>query len=349
MIYLHLNCDEYLSSQRILALKRELGDAEMADLNTTTLQGDQVNAGDIVGEASMMPFLAPKRLIVVYDALESLDKRMAASKGTDSAAHQMAAQLLESLSTLPETADLVFVDTNVDKRRALWKGFTLTASKRKVPGLDALIKQKVIVQEALNTPDAKALPGWLHGYARAQKIQLEGQATQTLAEFVGPNLRQLHNELGKLATYAGDRPVTVADVKLLVSDASEALIWNLTDALSQRNSRRAMQSLYELRRGDANPFYLLTMIARQYRIMLKVKSAMGQGGGSFAGGNEYEIAKMVGEKPYSVKKAMQQANKYALNELIEIMERLLEADYAMKSGTDPETEIDLLIAELTQR
>lgn len=346
MIYLHLNCDEYLSTERILELRRALGDAEMADLNTTTLQGDQVNAADILGEASMMPFLTPKRLILVYGALDSLDKRMAASKGTDSAAHQMAAQLLNGLGTLPETCDVVLIDNSVDKRRLLWKGFTIPATEqhpeRKVAGLDDLIKQKVIIQEALNTPDAKALPGWLHAYARAQQVQMEGRATQTLAEFVGPNLRQLHNELLKLATYAGNRPVTVDDVKLLVSDASEALIWDLTDALSRRNSRQAMHSLYELRRGDANAFYLLTMIARQYRIMLKVKSAMQQ-----TRGNEYDIAKLVGEKPYSVKKAMGQAQNYPLKELIAIMDRLLETDYAMKTGANPETEIDILIAELT--
>lgn len=348
MIYLQLNCDEYLGTQRILELKRALGDADMADLNTATLQGDQVNAADILGEASMMPFLAPKRLILVYGALDSLDKRMAAGKGTDSAAHLMAAQLLDGLAALPETCDVVFIDNNVDKRRVLWKGFTIPAREerpeRKVAGLDELIKQQVIIQEALNTPDAKALPGWLHAYARSHKIQIEGRATQTLAEFVGPNLRQLHNELMKLATYTGDRSITVEDVKLLVSDASEALIWDLTDALSRRNGRQAMYSLYELRRGDANPFYLLTMIARQYRIMLKVRSAMQQ-----TRGNEYDIAKLVGEKPYSVKKAMGQAQQYPMHDLIAIMDRLLETDYAMKTGADPETEIDLLIAELTQK
>jgi DNA polymerase-3 subunit delta len=348
MIYLHLNCDEYLSGERILALKRTLGDAEMADLNTSTLQGDQLSAANLLGEASMMPFLALKRLLLVYGFLDSLDKRMAASKGTDSAAHAMAAQLLTGLTTLPDTCDIVFIDSAVDKRRLLWKGFTLPAAEkgaeRKVPGLDELIKRQVIEQEALVTPDPKALAGWLHGYARMQNVAIEGQATQTLAEFVGPNLRQLHNELQKLATYASGRAVTVADVKLLVSDASEALIWDLTDALSQRNGRRAMHSLYELRRGEANAFYLLTMFARQYRIMLKVKSAMQQ-----TRGNEYDVAKVVGEKPYSVKKAMAQANNYTLRELIDIMARLLETDYAMKTGANPETEIDLLIAELTQK
>jgi DNA polymerase-3 subunit delta len=159
---------------------------------------------------------------------------------------------------------------------------------------------------------------------------------------VGPNLRQLDNELNKLAAYARGRSITTDDVRLLVSDASEALMWDLTDGLSQRNKRKAMRALYELRRGDANPFYLLTMIARQYRIIIKVKEAMAQGMH-----NEYEIAKAVKESPYPVKKAMGQARAYSFPALEQAMEQMLEADMAMKTGANSETEIDLLVARLT--
>ncbi len=348
MVYLHLNCDEYLSTQRIHHLKRALGDAEMADLNTATLRGEQTNASSILGEASMMPFLTERRLLLVYGYLDQLDKRMAASKQTDSAAHQEAARFLRGLADVPDTCDLILIDNAVDKRRGLWKGFALPATEkaaaRKVDGVEALCKSGVLQAEELTTPDARNLPGWIQSSARARNIAIDGRAVQTLADFVGPNLRQLHNELDKLATYAGSRHVTADDVKLLVSDASEALIWDLTDALSQRNGKRAMQSLYELRKGEANAFYLLSMIARQYRILLKVKSAMRRGGS-----NEFDLAKITGEKPYSVKKAMTLAHNYSLAELIAIMDRLLEADYGMKTGVDAETEIDVLMAELTRK
>lgn len=124
MVYLHLNCDEYLSTQRILQMKRTLGDTEMADLNTATLQGEKVNAADILGEANMMPFLAERRLLLVYGYLDHLDKRMAASKSADSTAHHEAARFLAEISSIPDTCDVVLLDSAVDKRRVLWKGFT---------------------------------------------------------------------------------------------------------------------------------------------------------------------------------------------------------------------------------
>ena len=294
-----------------------------------------------------MPFLAPRRLVIVNNFLAHLDRRLAASKSTTSAAHSEAAQLLEGLASLPELCDLVFIDSrSPDKRRHLWKGFTLAAadgaSKRKIGGLQQLIVDKVARLEQPAEPDPRALPAWIQRHAKTKGIAIAGPAVAKLAAHVGPNLRQLDNELDKLATFADDRAISPDDVQLLVSDAGEALIWDLTDAVSQRNGRRAMQSLYELRRGDANPFYLLTMIARQYRIMIKVKAAMASGQR-----NEYDIAKRVKESAYPVKKAMQQARNYSSAELDNVLDKLLIADHAMKTGADAETTIDLLVAELT--
>lgn len=351
MIYLLLDCDEFLTAQRLAELKAALGDAEMADLNTTVFSGGQAGAAEILGQASMMPFLAERRLVVAEGYLSHLDKRMAASQGTDSAAHQEAARFLVGLADLPEQSDLVLIDGGLDKRRHLWRGFTLPAQDdrpaRPVPGLQALIQARQIQLESQGTPDPRALPGWIQQRAQSKQIAIEPRAVQMLATFVGPNLRQLDNELDKLASYASGRPVTPDDVALLVSDASEAMIWDLTDALSQRNPRQAAHALQMLRRHDANPFYLLTMIARQYRIILKVKEAAARAAGRPA--NEYDIAKQVGESPYPVKKALQQARSYSFEELEAILSRLLEADHAMKTGTDPDTAIDILIAELTQR
>lgn len=347
MVYLFLDCDEYLATQRIRELKAAVGDAELADLNITEWEGGETNASEILGQASMMPFLAMRRLIVLRSYLAHLEKRMSASKSTESAAHNEAAQFLSGLAGVSDTCDLLIIENGLDKRRAIWKGFRIKQqdSEREVPGLQALIAAKTVVQEQLSTPDAKEIPGWIQQRARALKITIEPRAVQLLATFVGNNLRQLDNELEKLSLYAGQRAITADDVNQMVSDASEAMIWNLTDALSQRDPAKAMQSLQALRRGDNHPIYLLTMIARQYRVMLKVKEAMR----THAGANEFDLAKIVRESPYPVKKAMQQARAYSFEELIDVMDRLVVADHAMKTGADQETELDLLIAELTQK
>ena len=335
--YLFLAPDEFLLGQRLSKLKQALGDPEMASLNLAELEGARSSAADILYHAGTLPFLAARRLIIVRGYLAHLESRLGTAKSPNKTAQAEARQILEGLADPAVSNDLVFIEEKLDKRRAVWRGL------EEITGLDQLSKNGRLAIVELNTPDARALPNWIANTAKRDGIAIEGRAVHMLAIYVGPDLRRLHHELDKLRSYAGGRTITPADVQLLVSDTSEALIWDLTDAIGQRDGRKAMRALYALRRNDANPFYLLTMITRQYRIMIKVKDETAR-----APGNEYDIASRVGERPFPVKKAMVQSRNYALAQLEGILDRLLSSDFAMKTGADPNTELDILVAELTK-
>jgi len=337
MIYLFFEPDDYLLGQSLSKLKQAIGDPEIVDINLTTLDGSRISAADLLYHTGMMPFLAERRLVVVRGYLKSLEARLGTAKTPNKAAQAEAVQILEGLADLPQSNDLVLIEEKLDKRRALWKGIDGVAG---VQQLSQDVAHFAIKE--LTTPDIRQLPGWIARTTKQKGIPIEGNAIQMLATFVGPDLRQLNNELEKLRTYAAGRPITAQDIRLLVSDASEALIWDLTDAMSQRDGRKAMRALYELRRNDANPFYLLTMITRQYRIMIKVKDAM-----NHRPSNAYDIASRISENPFPVRKAMAQSRNYPIEKMEAIVDRLLTSDYAMKTGSDPDTELDILVAELT--
>ena len=337
MLYLFLAPDEYLLGQRLGQLKQALGDAEMASLNLTELDGARVTAADIIYHLGAMPFLAARRLIIARGYLANLESRLGTAKSPNRAAQDEARQVLTCLAHQPAGNDLVFVEEKLDKRRALWRGMDGTA------GVEQLSRDGLLAIEDIATPDARQLPGWIAKTARQEGIAIEGRAVQMLAAYVGPDLRRLRLEIEKLRTFAAGRSITAADVQLLVSDTGEALIWDLTDAIGLRDGRKAVRALSALRRNDANPFYLMTMITRQYRIMIKVKDDTAR-----ISGNEYDVAGRVGESPFPVKKAMTQSRNYGLDQLEAIMDRLLTADVAMKTGADPDTELDILVAELTR-
>ena len=335
--YLFLAPDEFLLGQRLRQLKQALGNAETASLNIAELDGARADAAEILYHAGTMPFLADRRLIIVRGYLTHLESRLGTARAPNKAGQEEARQILAGLADPSVSNDLVFIEEKLDKRRVIWKGL------KDLAGLEQLSKDGNISIEELNTPDARELPAWLARAAKQNGFAIEGRALQLLATFVGADLRRLTLELDKLRSYADGKAITAADVQRLVSDTSEALIWDLTDAIGQRNGSKAMRALYELRRNDANPFYLLTMITRQYRIMLKVKDESAR-----TPGNEYDIAGRVGESPFPVKKAMAQSRNYAIPQLESILDRLLSSDFAMKTGADPNVELDILVAELTQ-
>jgi DNA polymerase III delta subunit len=76
-------------------------------------------------------------------------------------------------------------------------------------------------------------------------------------------------------------------------------------------------------------------------MLLEIKSLAATGVSTPA-----EIARQLGYSPYPVQKALPLTSQYAFAELEAILDRLLTVDMAMKTGSDPDTELDLLVAEL---
>ncbi|MBK8047542.1 MAG: hypothetical protein IPK16_10705 [Anaerolineales bacterium] len=91
--------------------------------------------------------------------------------------------------------------------------------------------------EEAKAPAQKELPEWIRERAKQHKIAIAPDAVMVLADFIGPNLRLLDNELVKLSLYALRRTITAADVRAMVSDVNEEMFWNLTDGLAQRNPK----------------------------------------------------------------------------------------------------------------
>src|SRR5512134_633238 len=72
MLYLFHGPDEFTRNEKIAALRAELGDPALAELNVAVLEGRDLTLSDIRQHADSMPFLAAKRLVVVKNYLNSL-------------------------------------------------------------------------------------------------------------------------------------------------------------------------------------------------------------------------------------------------------------------------------------
>ena len=83
------------------------------------------------------------------------------------------------------------------------------------------------------------------------------------------------------------------------------------------------------------------MIARQVRILLGVKDLAARRL------RPDEIASQLGQKPFVVRKALDQARGFSDAELAQMHDRVLDLDHATKTGrADAETGLELLVVEL---
>ncbi|HNP70666.1 MAG TPA: DNA polymerase III subunit delta [Kouleothrix sp.] len=313
MLYLLYGPDELARSEALAALKAAMP-PDLADLNMATLDGRKLKLDTLIAACEAFPFLADRRLVVVTDLL----KHQKAGKERD--------ELRAYLERVPATCDLVFVESeDFDKRGAVF----------------TYLKKAADAREFLPREGAELLR-WLNERARTLGVALDGAAAQRLVSFVGNESRALLNELDKLASYVGrGGRIGAATVDLLVQDGQEQNLFAFIDELSARRRGAALQSLRRLLDDGQAATYLLFMIARQVRVLLSVKDLADQRM------RPDDIAARLGQKPFVVRKAIDQARGFAPAELADLHDRVLDLDHASKTGRiDAETGLELLVVEL---
>jgi DNA polymerase III subunit delta len=313
MIYLLYGPDEYTRSEALAAFKAALP-ADLADLNRSTLDGKKLKLDALIGACEALPFLADRRLVIVHDLL----KHQRAGKERD--------ELRAYLERVPPTCDLVFVESEeFDKRSAVF----------------TYIKKAGDARE-FRPKEGPALLRWLAERAAMLGVKLDGPAAGRLVDYTGGDSRALVNELGKLASYAGrGGHITAEAVELLVQDGQEQSLFAFIDELSGRRRGAALQSLRRLLADGQAATYILFMVARQVRILLGVKELVAQRL------RPDDIAAQLGQRPFVVRKALDQVRGFTDAELAQLHDRVLALDHASKTGrVEAETGLELLVAEL---
>ncbi|NTW01797.1 MAG: DNA polymerase III subunit delta, partial [Oscillochloris sp.] len=298
MLYLLHGADEYQRSQALARMRAAIP-ADVADLNITTLDGRKLKLDALAAACEAFPFLADKRLVIVADAL----KHTKAGKERE--------ELRTYLERVPAICDLIFVENDDIDRRSI---------------LFTHLKKVGTIQEF--TPlQGTELTRWVAEQAKALQVQLEPAASQRLIEFVGSDSRALVNELAKLASYVGRRGrITPAEVDLLVQDGQEQNLFNFIDDLSARRLGAALRGAHLLLEDGQAATYVLFMLARQVRILLGVRELSAQRR------RADDIATEMGQRPFVIKKALEQVRGFDAGMLERLHDRLLELDLATKTG-----------------
>jgi len=93
--------------------------------------------------------------------------------------------------------------------------------------------------------------------------------------------------------------------------------------------------------GARDAMGVFGMVVRQYRLLLQAKEILDQGGTVAA------VKDGLGLPHFVAEKISAQSRRYSLGELERIYRRLLVMDTSMKSGSDSEMVLDVMVAGLT--
>ena len=329
MIHLLHGGDELSLHETLSSLKEEVGPAELRDVNITTLKGSEVSFEELVATCSTVPFLADKRMVIVEGLLSLFEQRAPGRAGSRAGTGQKRALdqwegLAEHLPRLPPTTELVFVDGRLTESNPLLARLRPLAKTRTFP-----------------LPLGRDLLQWIRQRAATLGIDIEPRAVNALAESVGPNLRVLDSELQKLSLYRQGEQVRHQDVQELVAYVKEANIFAAVDAVLEGRPGVAIRLVHQLLDAGRVPSYVITMIARQVRLLLLAKEIKAQGVPSD------EIGRRLSLSGFPLRKTLEQEGRLTRQRLAEIHHMLVQADLDIKTGrADEQLVLDTLIAEL---
>lgn len=330
MLRVLIGVDDFSLRQALEDIKKSTGDPASLLPNTIVLDGRTVSPEQLRNACETVPFLADKRLVVV----EGLPERFEPPKSARGKAPRRVERVeeikkfVDIARSVPPSTELVVIGGDVKVSNPLLRELAAVGKIDSFP----LLKQP-------------QLDRWLERRVKTAGGSISAPALAALVRFVGSDLWAMANEVDKLVLFAAGRRIEEADVKAVVSYAREESVFTLVDSVLEFRGGLAQETLQQLLRAGAEPVYLLTMIARQARIILLVREMRTRG----LSRNEIQ-AKLGLTSDFLVRKAWEQSERYSPARLRELYHRLLETDVSIKTGRlDGEVALDILVAELGQR
>lgn len=156
-------------------------------------------------------------------------------------------------------------------------------------------------------------------FAKRNK-QISAEACETLLDYSNGYLTRVANEIDKLAYYDLTEPlVTKKMVESLVNKDSEYVVFELTEALGQRNSDKALKMLEQMSKEQG----ILGLITNHFRRLFFI---------SISEFDDKNLASMLGVKEFAIKKQRAQIKNFSKMQLKKIYALLEEVDFNIKSG-----------------
>lgn len=286
-------------------------------LNLTRLDGTKINFGELSKNISPIPFLSKKRMVVVDNFFK---------KNKD---FENPKEIIDYVLKFNDSITVFFEE--LSENEAKKNNFIKKILKLKNDDV------KIYRHQKLDLAGAKE---WIRKKINGCGFSIDRWAVDILAQNIGDDLWKLNNEIQKLLAYSADKKnIDKSDVLLLSPDKIENNIFAMTDAIGNRDQKTVIKILRDMFYTEG-PGYILTMFARQFRILIGTKSLLLQ---NPAATRDF-IADHLNLHPYVASKSLTQAKKFGLEELKKKYRQILETDKKIKTGAiNPELALELLV------
>lgn len=237
----------------------------------------------------------------------------------------------ETLSDIPEYCTVVFtyetVQWKADKRyKKLWE----------------TVEQNAMVVEFAKQEQRDLVP-WITRHFAAAGKSITTDLCAYLISISDGTMTSLSGEIGKICAYSGADVIKKTDIDAVVEPVMDAVVFQMTDLLSQGQYGPALQKLSVLLRMQQEPIAILGAIGTHFRRLGTARTLADNGQGP------QQLQKLCGITDYAARKTMDSARRFSGTFYRKASSLILETDYRMKTSFDePQRLLELLILQLAQ-
>ena len=286
----------YLYGENNFAIKQKIDDIKAQYINKTggdadmqTFDMSEHSLSDLLNAFSVVPMFVSSRLFIVRNLdLLKLTKD----------------QLETLIESIPDTTNVVIVDSNPDKRSVYFK----TISKLKNAKYFGNLSPQNLVS-------------WIRERTEELGGNIDNSAINTLIDRVGNEQWQLEQEIQKLTNF--NSHISKDSIEQLVVPNLSNSAFMMIDAIIRKDTKKAA-SIYEnlIVQGEADQM-ILGAITYQYRILVLAKDNAGKSS---------DWQKELGVSPYAATKAQNLIKNIEMDQLRSAYQSIIDTDMAIKTG-----------------
>lgn len=309
--------EDYLRRYYLEALRKQLLDELTGAFNFHRLTAENMSLQALSDSLEALPMMAERSMVQV--------------DGVDLFAlpEQERTSLAALLGDLPEYCCLVLV----------YESFQPDKRKKKL--WEAIEKNAVLVE--FRYQKERDLIAWLLRHFRANGKSIGNDLCGYLLQRCGSSMTRLDAEIEKICAYSGATEIVREDIDTVVEPTLEAVVFEITDALGQREFGRALEKLDVMCRLRAEPIAILGAIGSQMRRLNAARILLG------AGKSAADLAEICGIAPYAATKTMAQSRGLSDRFCRRAVLLCRDTDLQLKTSYDePERLLELLILRLAE-
>lgn len=191
--------------------------------------------------------------------------------------------------------------------------------------------------------DQRELIPWVSRHFAAQKKRISNDLCAYLIEITGGTMTALNGEIEKICAYSGAEEIKKSDIDAVTEPVLDAVVFQMTDRISEGSYEKAFQSLQQLLKMQQEPLAILGAIGSHFRRLAAAKCLLDHGKSS------YDLQKLCGIPDYPARKTMDAARRADKRFFGLASELVLETDYKIKTSfDDSERLLELLILQLAE-